>query len=58
LTFPACIAALDAELSDLVSRLKDEHLPALRIMMLANLARVNFEMEQRGPAGTKEAIPS
>jgi hypothetical protein len=58
LTFPACISALDAELSDLVSRLKDEQLPALRVMMLANLARVTFEMEQRGPAGTKEAIPS
>ena len=48
LTFPACISALDAELADLVPRLKDAELPALRVMMLANLARVNFEMEQRG----------
>jgi hypothetical protein len=58
LTFPACISALDAELCDLVARLKDEQLPTLRVMMLANLARVNFEMEQRGAAGTKERMPS
>ena len=51
LTFPACISALDAELADLVPRMADMQLPALRVMMLANLARVNFEMEQRGPAG-------
>jgi hypothetical protein len=53
LTFPACISALDAELADLVTRLNDAELPALRVMMLANLARVNFEMEQRGPAHDK-----
>jgi len=50
LTFPACISALDAELADLVPRLKDAQLPALRVMMLANLARVNYELEQRGSA--------
>ena len=49
LDFPACIAALDAELADLVPRLEDAELPALRVMMLANLARVNYELEQRGP---------
>jgi hypothetical protein len=54
LSFPACIAALDAELADLVPRLKDAQLPALRVMMLANLARVNYELEQRGPATKKE----
>src|SRR6185295_19048268 len=48
LTFPACISALDAELADLVPRMADMELPALRVMMLANLARVNYELEQRG----------
>ena len=52
LTFPDCISALDAALTKLQPRLKDGQLPALRVMMLANLARVNFEMEQRGPAGS------
>lgn len=57
LTFPACISALDAQLAELVPRLKDAELPALRVMMLANLARVNFEMEERGPTGTTKTIP-
>lgn len=48
LSFPECIAALDAELADLVSRLEDHELPLLRATLLANLARVNYEMEQRG----------
>ncbi len=52
LSFPACISALDAALTELVPRLTDGQLPELRVLMLANLSRVNFELERRGPAGS------
>ena len=47
LTFPACIAALDAALAGLVSKLKPDQLPELRAVMLANNASVMTEMEKR-----------
>ena len=48
LTFPACIAALDAALAGLLPRLRPEELPALRGLMLANNEVVMKEMERRG----------
>ncbi len=48
LTFPACIAALDAALAGLLPRLRPEELPALRELMLANNDVVMKEMELRG----------
>jgi hypothetical protein len=47
LTFPDCIAALDAALTGLVPKLKPDQLPELRAVMLANNARVMTEMERR-----------
>jgi hypothetical protein len=48
LTFPACIAALDAALAGLLPRLRAEELPALRELVLANNEVVMKEMERRG----------
>lgn len=48
LTFPACVAALDAALAGLLPRLRPEELPALRELMLANNDVVMKEMERRG----------
>jgi hypothetical protein len=48
LTFPACIAALDAALAGLLPRLRADELPALRELMLANNDVVMREMERRG----------
>jgi hypothetical protein len=48
LSFPDCIAALDAALAGLLPRLRSEELPALRELMLANNAIVMKEMERRG----------
>jgi hypothetical protein len=48
LTFPECIAALDAALADLIPRLQDGQLPRLRIVILANNEIVMKEMERRG----------
>lgn len=48
LSFPACIAALDAALAGLLPRLRANELPALRELMLANNAIVMKEMERRG----------
>jgi len=47
LSFPDCIAALDAALAGLLPRLRPEELPALRELMLANNAVVMKEMERR-----------
>ena len=49
LSFPECIAALDAALADLVPRLQDGQLPTLRAVMLTNNEIVMKEMERRGP---------
>jgi len=48
LSFPECIAALDAALASLVPRLRDVQLPALRALMMANNEVVMKEMERRG----------
>ena len=47
LSFPDCIAALDAALAGLLPRLQPEELPALRELMMANNAVVMKEMERR-----------
>jgi len=48
LSFPECIAALDATLSDLIPRLNGEQIVSLRAHILANNAIVMKEMERRG----------
>jgi hypothetical protein len=63
LSFPDCIAALDAALAGLLPRLRPEELPALRELMLANNAVVMKEMERRGQrkkakAPVTEAAPA
>ena len=50
LSFPNCIAALDAALARLIPRLQAEDLDALRALMLANNEKVMKEMERRGSA--------
>ena len=49
LSFPDCIAALDAALADLIPRLNGEQIARLRIVMLANNEIVTKEMARRGP---------
>jgi hypothetical protein len=51
LSFPDCIAALDAALADLIPRLHDGQLPRLRIVLLANNETVMKEMARREPLG-------
>lgn len=58
LSFPACIAALDAALAGLLPRLRSEELPALRELMLANNAVVMTEMERRGQRKKAKAPPT
>jgi hypothetical protein len=49
LSFPDCIAALDAALAILIPSLKGEQIARLRIVMLANNEIVMKEMQKRGP---------
>jgi hypothetical protein len=49
LSFPDCIAALDAALAILIPTLKGEQIARLRIVMLANNEIVMKEMQKRGP---------
>ena len=49
ITFPACIAALDAALAKVILTLDKDELPDLRNVMIANNAEVMKEMERRGP---------
>jgi hypothetical protein len=49
LSFPDCIAALDAALAELIPRLTTEELAPLRAVMLANNEIVMKELERRGP---------
>lgn len=49
LSFPDCIAALDAALAALVPTLTGEQISRLRIVMLANNEIVMKEMDRRGP---------
>ena len=53
LSFPQCIATLDAALAGLVPRLAGEELMNLRAVMLANNEIVMKEMERRGPLEEK-----
>jgi hypothetical protein len=53
LSFPDCIAALDAALADLVPRLKHEELDDLRAVMMTNNEIVMKEMERRGLRGMR-----
>ena len=48
LSFPNCIAALDAALAGLVPRLTAEQIAPLRAIILANNETVMKEMERRG----------
>ena len=48
LSFPECIAALDAALAGLVPTLTGDQIPRLRIVMLANNEIVMKEMQRRG----------
>jgi len=56
ITFPGCIAALDAALAGLLPRLRPEELPALRELMLANNDIVMKEMERRGRKKAKAQV--
>ena len=47
LTFPACIAALDASLSRLIPEMQPAQLYELRDIMLANNEKVMNEMARR-----------
>ena len=49
LSFPDCIAGLDAALAGLIPRLGGEQIVPLRALMLANNEIVMQEMERRGP---------
>jgi hypothetical protein len=51
ISFPECIAALDAALAGLIPTLTGEQLPRLRVVMLANNEIVMKEMERRGRPG-------
>jgi hypothetical protein len=48
LSFPNCIAALDAALAGLLPRLQPGQLDEVRALMLANNAIVMEEMQKRG----------
>jgi hypothetical protein len=51
ISFPECIAALDAALAGIIPHLTGEKIPRLRIVMLANNETVMKEMERRGSPG-------
>jgi CRP/FNR family cyclic AMP-dependent transcriptional regulator len=48
LSFPGCIAALDAAFADLIPRLTNEQFAPLRVLLLENNNMVMKEMERRG----------
>jgi hypothetical protein len=48
ISFPDCIAALDAALAGLIPTLTGDQITRLRIVMLANNEIVMKEMERRG----------
>jgi CRP-like cAMP-binding protein len=49
ISFPACVAALDAAFADLMPRLTNEEFAPLRALILENNNMVMKEMERRGP---------
>ena len=56
MTFPRCIAALDAALAALIPHMRSADLPELRALMLANNEKVMAEMERR--ATERKAKPN
>jgi len=52
LSFPKCIAALDAALARLLPRLQPEQLDEVRAVMLANNEKVMAEMARRSLGST------
>jgi hypothetical protein len=50
ISFPQCIAALDAALADFIPRVAGKQLPELRAFMLSNNETVMGELERRGPS--------
>ena len=52
ITFPSCIAALDAALAGFIPSMLPEDLPGLRAVMLANNEIVMNEMHRRGSTAT------
>jgi hypothetical protein len=56
ISFPDCIAALDAALAGLIPTLTGKQIPRLRVVMLANNEIVMKEMERRGPPAGKNSI--
>ena len=52
LSFPRCIAALDAALAGVLPRLRPEQLDEVRAVMLANNATVTEEMAKRTRGST------
>jgi len=57
LSFPDCIAALDAALAGLIPRLTGKQLAPLRVLLLANNETVMKEMERRGPPDEIQSSP-
>ena len=55
ISFPDCIAALDAALAAFVPTLTGEQIPRLRMVMLANNEIV---MKEMGKRGSTEKTPS
>src|ERR1700676_2386527 len=49
LSFPDCVAALDAALADLIQRISGQKIAPLRALILSNNEIVMKEMEKRGP---------
>ncbi len=49
ISFPACVAALDAAFADLMPRLTSDQFAPLRALILENNNMVMKEMERRGP---------
>jgi hypothetical protein len=56
ISFPECIAALDAALAGVIPHLTGEQLPRLRMVMRANNETVMKEMARRGPPAGKNSI--
>jgi len=56
ISFPECIAALDAALAGVIPYLTGEQLPRLRMVMRANSETVMQEMARRGPPAGKNSI--
>jgi hypothetical protein len=52
ISFPNCIAALDAALAGLLPRLQPEQLDEVRAVMLSNNETVMAEMARRSPGST------